>query len=87
MITEEQQTIIDFLKRTGYGYGRFATSVMRQGWVSDRQMQTMKRMKAEIECNRAKIASRRKSRKSYGSDWSGGVGCSDSEAMSLGEFF
>jgi len=88
MITKEQQNIIDFLRAAGHGYGKFATSVMRQGWVSDRQMLTMQRMKSQIEYNRHNLRMlRSQNRKRPSSDWSDGLGCSDSEAMSMGEYF
>lgn len=89
MITKEQQNIIDFLMAAGHGYGRFAVSVMRQGWVSDRQMMTMQRMKSQIVCNRHKLRMLRSQNRNRptSSDWSDGIGCSDSEAMSMGEYF
>ena len=78
MITKQQQEIIDYLQGIGYGWAKFAQSVEKQGWCSDKQYETMVGMKQRILSKR----SRRTSGDGYG-----GIGCSDSEAMDMGEYF
>lgn len=95
MITKEQQDLINYLCRVGYGWGAFADSVKKQGWCSEKQYQTMLHMKQKIQTQRERIEYWRISnkwikqskRRAYPEYDLGGVGCSDSEAMSLGEYF
>lgn len=92
MITKEQQDLINYLCRVGYGWAAFAVSVEKQGWCSEKQHKTMIRMKQKIQIQRERIAylrscSKWSKRRAYPEHDLGGVGCSDSEAMSLGEYF
>lgn len=50
--TEQQEELIQYLKGVGYGWGKFAQSVERQGWCSPKQEQVMKRMKQKVKDHR-----------------------------------
>ena len=43
-ISPEDRKLIDKLRRIGYGWGMFASSVLAQGKVSDKQRMTMEGM-------------------------------------------
>lgn len=48
-ITEYQKSMIDFLIRTGYGWGRYAQSVLASGKCSEKQHETLLNMVATVE--------------------------------------
>lgn len=48
-ITEYQRSMIDFLIRTGYGWGRYARSVLDSGKCSEKQHETLLKMVGTIE--------------------------------------
>lgn len=91
MITKEQRELIKYLCSVGYGWAAFAVSVEKQGWCSDKQHQTMIRMKRQIRLQQEVIAYKKRQNKSskgaYPEYDLGGTGCSDSEAMGLGDYF
>lgn len=48
-ITNYQRSMIDFLIRTGYGWGRYARSVLDSGRCSEKQHETLLKMVGIIE--------------------------------------
>lgn len=78
-MTDYQKKLAEWLVSQGYGWGKFAGSVLKQGWCSEKQHETMLNMKAAIEY-------RRNNRWQRSSD-EGGLGCSDTEAMMSGDYF
>lgn len=89
MFTSEQVQLIEYLKSQGYGWAKFAKSIESQGKCSDRQYQTMLSMKSKIKHTQKKIQEWNRKPKRYDTygHGLGGLGCSDSEAMSSGEYF
>ena len=83
MLTKEQEKLARYLIGVGYGWSRYAASVISQGWCSEKQHATMLNMKSRIEYKKNNPRSSR-----YSADHGGGgIGCSDSEAMASGDFF
>jgi len=94
MFTKEQRTIIDYLCQIGYGWAKFAVSVENQGFCSEKQYETMQKMKMKIKSQRDHIrllkycSKQSKSKKRYNEyEVLGSIGCSDSEAIIMGEYF
>ncbi len=44
MLTNAQERLIAKAKAAGFGYALFAASVERQGWCSEKQEQTLRKM-------------------------------------------
>lgn len=44
MLTGAQERLIAKAKAAGFGYALFAASVKRQGWCSEKQEQTLRKM-------------------------------------------
>lgn len=66
--TERQQELIDKLKKAGFGWSKFATSVESSGRCSEKQEKTMASMLRRIEIWKA----RKRTIRRYGwvgSDW------------------
>ena len=80
MLTDAQKRLIAKTKAAGFGYALFAASVERQGWCSEKQEQTLRKMLAAYEFRKNNW--RGKSRRSRYS-----TGISDGEAMRSGDFF
>ena len=80
MLTDAQKQLIAKAKAAGFGYTLFAASVERQGWCSEKQEQTLRKMLATYEFRK--------------NNWRGrldlprySTGISDGEAMRSGDFF
>ena len=80
MLTDAQKQLIAKAKAAGLGYTLFAASVERQGWCSEKQEQTLRKMLATYEFRK--------------NNWRGrldlprySTGISDGEAMRSGDFF
>lgn len=86
MINDEQRALIKYLCGVGYGWAKFACSVERSGKCTDAQEKTMRNMKARIKSQAQYVRAMRRCG-NYLGDGLGGVGCSDTEAMSFGEYF
>ena len=78
--TDTQKQLIAKAKDAGFGYTLFAASVERQGWCSEKQEETLRKILAAYEFRK--------------NNWSGksrrprySTGISDGEAMRSGDFF
>lgn len=81
MLTEKQKELISYLRMSGYGWAKFAASVESQGWCSEKQEQTMIRMKQRVRNQAQRVMAARSNWRNYKHD------ISDCEAMSFGEYF
>lgn len=85
MLTENQLDLIAKVKSLGYGYQSFAISVESQGWCSEKQEDTLRKLLA------TGIYRKNNWRSSYGSPIKKSLAykhdISDCEAMSFGEYF
>jgi hypothetical protein len=83
-MTKEQIKLIEYLKSVGFGYAIFAENVTKQGFCSEKQFLTLKKMQKSIADRRLDYQLNQDKRKSR----SGYEPCiSDEEAMSFGEYF
>ena len=80
MLTDAQKRLIAKAKAAGFGYTLFAASVERQGWCSEKQEQTLRKMLAAY-VYRSNNWKGKSSRPRYS------TGISDGEAMRSGDFF
>jgi hypothetical protein len=79
--TAEQKRLIATCQWTGYGWAKFASSVEAQGYCSELQHKKLIEM---VEIIERKNSLHRQKR--HGGDYGGGLGCTDSEIMSFGEY-
>ena len=80
MLTDAQKRLIAKAKAAGFGYALFAASVERQGWCSEKQEQTLRKMLAAYEFRKNNWRGK-STRPRYS------TGISDGEAMRSGDFF
>ena len=83
-MTEKEIYIINQLQLAGYGWRKYATSVLSQGYISDKQSQTLRTMLHKLRSQQADAQYRKAralSSKSYEPD------ISDLEAMQSGDYF
>ena len=77
-LTERQQRLINTCIKAGFGWAKYARSVQQQGWCSPKQEDTLVSMYQRVTRGPSRPG---RHDASYDCD------ISDSEAMSLGEYF